>query len=122
MASLSVKLPLKYSSIDGFVMNKSIQRMLQQNLKMLLLTNPGERVMAPTFGVGLKMYLFSNQYEGIQDRISTKIHEQVKIYLPAIVISRLDFSGTNLDTNTLSLKIYYHVPGINVRDLVAITI
>ena len=69
MASLSVKLPLKYSSIDGFVMNKSIQRMLQQNLKMLLLTNPGERVMAPTFGVGLKMYLFSNQYEGIRDAI-----------------------------------------------------
>ena len=45
MSSLSVALPLRYSTTDGYEMNKSIKDVLKQNLKMLVLTNPGERVM-----------------------------------------------------------------------------
>ena len=30
--------------------------MIKQNLKMLILTNPGERVMDPEFGVGIKQF------------------------------------------------------------------
>mgnify|MGYP003354002300 CR=1 FL=1 len=37
----------------------SINKM-KQNFKILLLTNPGERVHFPKFGVGLRNYLFEN--------------------------------------------------------------
>lgn len=60
MSSLSVALPLKYSSIDGFEMNKDLKSLFRQNLKMLILTDPGERVMQPDFGVGMRRYLFQN--------------------------------------------------------------
>ena len=58
MSSLAVKLPLTRDSVDGFVMIKNLQTMVRQNFKMLLLTNPGERVMMPLYGDGLKQYLF----------------------------------------------------------------
>tara|TARA_R100001509_G_scaffold165461_1_gene147208 strand:- start:570 stop:1067 length:498 start_codon:yes stop_codon:yes gene_type:complete len=33
-------------------------RLVDQNIKMVLLTNPGERLSEPNFGVGLSRYLF----------------------------------------------------------------
>ena len=60
MSSLGVKLPLARDSSDGFGMIKNFKTMIKQNFKMLLLTNPGERVMEPDFGVGRKKFLFEN--------------------------------------------------------------
>ena len=60
MSSLAVKIPLTRDSIDGFAMIKDIRTLIKQNFKMLLLTYPGERVMEPEFGIGLRRFLFSN--------------------------------------------------------------
>jgi phage baseplate assembly protein W len=54
MSSLGVKLPLARDASDGYGMIKSFKTMIRQNFKMLLLTSPGERIMEPNFGVGLK--------------------------------------------------------------------
>ena len=64
MASFSVALPLCRDTTDGFVMIKKFKTLVRQNLKMLILTVPGERIMDPEFGVGLKTYLFQNFHEG----------------------------------------------------------
>ena len=56
---------LNKDSEDGFQLVKSLKQNIKQNLKMLLLTIPGERVMEPNFGVGLKTYLFSNFHQDI---------------------------------------------------------
>ena len=60
MSSFGVALPITKNSIDGFTMIKSFRRLIKQNLKMLILTAPGERVMEPEFGVGLRNFLFQN--------------------------------------------------------------
>ena len=58
MIGISPKLPLRVDSVDGFyALTKKITETLQQNLKMLVLTAPGERMMNPEFGVFLKMHL-----------------------------------------------------------------
>mgnify|MGYP000439218146 FL=1 len=60
MAGLSPKLPLTKDPQDGYALNKEYVELVQQNLKMILLTAPGERIMEPEFGVGLRNYLFQN--------------------------------------------------------------
>jgi len=50
MASFSVALPLEFDATDGFRMIKEFNSLIRQNLKMILLTDPGERVMDPLFG------------------------------------------------------------------------
>ena len=88
MASLSIKTPIVYDSTDGFAMNKTLPELVRQNLKMLILTNPGERVMDPNFGVGINRYLFSNFSENYQARIRSKINEQnINFYIDFIVNS-----------------------------------
>tara|TARA_R110002110_G_scaffold76726_1_gene201947 strand:- start:275 stop:643 length:369 start_codon:yes stop_codon:yes gene_type:complete len=122
MASLSVHLPLTFNSADGFTMIKSVKRMIKQNFKMLLLTSPGERVMEPDFGIGVKNYLFSMYSENVPAQLRSKIMEQVGIYLPVVSITSIDFRASNPDTNTLGLVITYRIPEIGAKDLIELTI
>jgi len=122
MASFSVALPLRRDSTDGFVMIKKFKTLVRQNLKMLILTVPGERIMDPEFGVGLKTYLFQNFHEGTLAEIDAKIREQTAKYLPVVSIIGLSFDQSEIDTNQLGIAIKFTIPNIGATDLLQITI
>ena len=122
MASLAVKLPLRKDSINGFTMITDFKTLIKQNFKMLLLTNPGERVMEPTFGVGMSRYLFTNFNQATFNTIESRIHEQVAIYMPVIQILEIAFDSSEIDSNMLQATIKYAIPTLNVKDLLEFTI
>ena len=115
MPGLSPKLPLQRDQIDGFyALNKTHVELVKQNFRMLLLTSPGERMMDPDFGVGMRTFLFEQDAQILQDQIVSKINEQVKIYLPFIRVEEVNFfasSAGELDynPNTLSVVIKYEI-------------
>ena len=122
MSSLGVKLPLARDPSDGFGMIKNFKTMIKQNFKMLLLTSPGERVMEPDFGVGVKKYLFENFNESTFAKIERDIVMQTRIYIPVIQIQEVSFDASNPDSNQLSIRIRYAIPNLNIKDLLEFTI
>tara|TARA_B100000214_G_C23524708_1_gene426638 strand:- start:126 stop:494 length:369 start_codon:yes stop_codon:yes gene_type:complete len=122
MSSIGVSLPLVYDQGDGFVMNKTLKRSINQNLKMLILTNPGERVMDPNFGVGVQRYLFANYSDDINSKIRSRINEQVKRYMPGLRIFSVEFYAENPDTNSIAFRIKYTIPDLGTSDLLEFTI
>tara|TARA_R100000995_G_C3435150_1_gene100448 strand:- start:307 stop:690 length:384 start_codon:yes stop_codon:yes gene_type:complete len=108
---------LDRSTEDGFALVKSLEQNIKQNLKMLLLTSPGERPMSPRFGVGMRRYLFEMQSDEVFAAIDSKIREQVSIYLPYIKIQRVQFDKSNIDKNQIKLKLVYSVPRISLNDV-----
>ena len=122
MSSIGVALPLLRSSNDGFEMLKTIKETVKQNLKTIILINPGERIMDPEFGVGIRRFLFSNFSEGVQAEIYDAIYKQVSIYLPAVTITNILFLNSDPDTNTLSFQVYYKLPNAGLNDLLEFTI
>ena len=108
---------LERSTEDGFALVKSLKLNIKQNLKMLILTNPGERVMIPRFGVGMRRYLFEMQSDEVFAAIDSKIREQVSIYLPYVKIQRVQFDKSNIDKNQIKLKLTYSVPRISLNDV-----
>jgi len=122
MASFSVALPLSYNVNDGYTMITSIKKLIKQNFKMLVLTNPGERVMNPRFGVGIEQFLFENFQQGTLANIDSKIREQAAIYLPAINILAINFGNIDPDNNHLGVHISYSIPTIAAKDLLEFTI
>ena len=121
MASFGVALPLQTDLADGFTMVKNLNTLVKQNLKMLILTIPGERVMEPNFGVGLSRYLFENFGQNTMSQISSKIREQAGIYLPAVEIRNITFGTTDPDSNYLGIAIEYSIPNIGITDLLELT-
>ncbi len=116
MSSFGVKLPITRDSADGYTTLKSVKRTLNQNLKMLILTNPGEKVMDVNYGVGINTFLFSTRPSQLKSQVEQKIREQVSTYLPVITIESIDFVE-QLDRNTMAMSITYRIPDLNTNDI-----
>tara|TARA_Y100000022_G_C12980500_1_gene253338 strand:+ start:11 stop:427 length:417 start_codon:yes stop_codon:yes gene_type:complete len=77
---------------------------VKSNLINVLLTEPGERVNLPDFGVGLKNLLFETTIDTAN--LEARIDNQVQIYIPEITLisAETDFSP---DEHILYIKITY---------------
>ena len=122
MSALAVKIPITKDSISGYTMIDDFDSLIKQNLKMLILTAPGERIMEPEFGVGIRKYLFENFNNNIYEQIDNDIRRQVERYMPAISIIEVSFAGSDIDTNLLGVSIIYSIPSIGIKDLLQFTI
>ena len=122
MSGLSPRLPLSVSTEDGFTLVQDIRTLVKQNLKMLILTSPGERVMEPDYGVGMKNFLFENSNQNSYRAIEQKIIEQVGKYMPVIKIKSINFDDVNIDNNTLGIQIQFSIDTLGVTDFLAFTI
>jgi len=116
---LSVALPLRIDPVDGaYGLNKTLVDMATQNLKMVILTSPGERVMEPEFGVGVRNYLFAQNSPGLSAQLRDRISQQVSKYLPYISLNNLQvFSPSilgDIDNTRLNIVINYSIPAANV--------
>ena len=96
--------------------------MIKQNLKMLILTNPGERVMEPDFGVGIKRFLFNSFSSDVYSQIDSKIRQQIGIYMPTVTVKEVNFYSIEPDSNQVAFRLVYSIPAIAVNDLLEITI
>ena len=122
MYSFGVQIPLTYDSISGFTELTSVKKTIKQNLKMLLLTNPGERVMDARFGVGIKRILFENFSSVNESEVEELIKQQVRTYLPVITGINVIFPSVDQDNNYLGIRIEYSIAQIATTDFIEITI
>ena len=108
---LSAALPLIVNEQDGpYRLNKIIPELARQNLKMVILTNPGERVMIPEFGVGLSSYIFENDSPQLRSDIIGRISSQVSEYLPYIFLENISVNPFGENDNQLIVSIGYFIP------------
>lgn len=108
-----------------------LTKVIDQNLKMVLLTSPGERLMRPDFGVGLRKYLFENessintgvQYDNGRALLPLRenIISQISKFVPYIRIQNLEIGGSSYD-NMLNIKIKYFVEESQVSSTYELTV
>ena len=124
MAGFSPKLPLTLDPDDGYTLTKTLKEVAKQNFKMLVLTNPGERMMDPEFGVGILAYLFESNTKATHSRIDARIREQAAKYLPYINIEDIEYSSReqnpDIVDNFLGVSISYNIKKLAVRDVLEI--
>lgn len=106
--TFSPKLPLIIDIDENYQYINTINLNLRQKLKMILMTNPGEKIMDPLFGVGIKKYLFeaengfinveiNNQEKNFfindyKSELEGKIKQQCAKYSPDIKINLVEVS------------------------------
>tara|TARA_R100000808_G_C2049889_1_gene85895 strand:- start:67 stop:444 length:378 start_codon:yes stop_codon:yes gene_type:complete len=117
MSGLAVELPLSRNSLDGFKLIKNFKKLAHQNLKMLILTNPGERMMTPDFGVGLRRYIFRAKSPSVAIEIKSKIQEQISRYIPAVTLKDVSVEGLDTPDNKIFVKVIYFIPALNEFDI-----
>ena len=135
---IAPRLPMHRDSESGIALTQTIKENTRQNLKMLLLTSPGERIMHANYGVGLRRMLFNPEFDVVRE-LNSKIKSQVASYLPYVsivqikistptsgdldqFISRINLLPTASDISdyTLGLAIRFKIRGATTDDWVLI--
>jgi phage baseplate assembly protein W len=125
MPGITPKLPLLVDSYDGhYKLIKDYKELVKQNFKNLVLTSPGERVMDPEFGVGIRNYLFEQDDLTLRSAIQSRISQQVSRYMPFVQIIETSFSSQLSDpdfgNNQLAVRIRYVILPLDQIDTLEI--
>lgn len=123
MEGYSPKLPLILDAVDGpYALNKTSLDTIKQDFKMLLLTNPGERIMNPDFGVGIRSLLFEQDTQQLRERIISRITTQTQRYLSFLTIVDINLSGIGANENEINVLITYYIPTLNLNEQLNLSI
>jgi len=116
-----ITLPIQRGNTGYFNQAFSSFEQAKSNLKNLLLTKKGERVMQPNFGTGLHELLFEQLDDTFETKLEDTITKNVNYWLPYINIKQIDIEMTDemKDRNTANMKIEFTVG--NQIDLQEIT-
>ena len=111
--AIGVNLP--FSEPGVFTPNFQIRDAVKNNLINYLLTNPGERLENPTFGAGLREYIFnainSENFDFIKENLQDKIDQNFdNIEILSINV------GRNVNENTINVSINYKIPNTGIND------
>ena len=114
--AIGIKIPFDSPSVFTFTFTTKEQ--VKYNLINLILTDPGEKILNPTFGVGLRRYLFEPEIDQdiLQDIIQTQINRNIPyVTLNDVTIQNdpdkntsyvtIDYSLINSETDTLTFNI-----------------
>jgi phage baseplate assembly protein W len=121
---IGLSLPIKNSNTGYFGLNYLSKDQIKDNIRNLLRTKEGERLMHPTFGTGLKSILFSNITDDIETKITRTIENAFATWLPYITLDTIevDISDEMKDRNKVGISIDYII-GDNIEtDTVFFTI
>jgi phage baseplate assembly protein W len=104
--STGVGVSLPFNGPGVFNVNYTTKDQIKSNLINLVLTEPGERVYKPFFGVGLNSLLFEQDIQ--KEELKTKIQEAISQdeRLNKINISNVNINK-DINTNTINVTIEY---------------
>jgi len=128
MPGIAPRLPLANDAQDGLALIRTYENLVRQNLKHLILTNPGERIMDPLFGVGIKQFLFEPNDTIVWSNITATIHKQVQKYMPYLEIIDISFmepGSQNSEfgvSNYLPISIEYTIIPLGMEDVLDFTV
>lgn len=109
-----------------FPVNFTTISQAKNNLKNLILTHKGERLMQPDFGCDIWLILFEPIIEDtIEANIERSILEAVDRWLPYLNIDEIifDYDENDIDTNKIMLDIKFSLKSNqNIRDSVQINV
>ena len=114
-ASKAVGVNIPFSGNAVFISNYLTKDAIKNNLVNFFLTNPGERFLNPTFGGGLRPFIFEQITRDNLDFLREDINEKLSLYFPNITVNDLVVTG-QVDTNRIDVTLTYSVANTNISD------
>jgi Bacteriophage baseplate protein W len=91
----------------------SYEEDIRQSIQIILATNPGERVMRPEFGAGLRDFVFEPADLTTVNRVMTRVREALIDFEPRISVQNVNVTIDPVTKNTLYISITYAVRATN---------
>lgn len=119
-SSAAVGISLPFNGPSVFKSNFQTKDSIKYNLINFFLTNPGERMLNPSFGGGLRDFIFEQIDNNTTEFLLADITSKVNAFFPNINIESLDVTR-NEDNNQITINFTYSVVNTNIQDEINIS-
>lgn len=113
---LNLKFPMVQGSDGAFATNSDTLHAVADDLKILILTNHGERPCQYNFGANLRSLIFEAEGDNLAQQIKDHIHSAVSTWMPFVTIRDIlvltQANSPLIPENTIRLKISFTVGAI----------
>lgn len=108
--AIGITLPLTFGE-NTFEQSYLTKDQVKSNIKNLLLTKRGERILQPEFGSGLQSLLFEQNVDDLEGRIEDTINESLEQWLPYVTADQINIESTDelRDSNRLNVSIDFRI-------------
>jgi phage baseplate assembly protein W len=124
--SVGVSLPFTLGNNGFFAVTYTTKEQVKSDLKNLILTNRGERLMQPEFGCNLRQAIFEQIGPETYSYIRSEIENSIQRWLPYIIVNDVNVTSdaTSKDNNRINVQLDYTLAyaGNNSRDSINITV
>jgi phage baseplate assembly protein W len=100
--------PLQISQQGGFALAKGIND-IEQSIRIVLGTAPGERMMRPEFGCRIHELVFAPDNASTRKLVSYFVEEALKRWEPRIEVKEVESSSDPAQDGALMVQIKYQV-------------
>ena len=118
--NVAVGVNLPFSGPSVFTPNYTTAQAIKNNIINFFLTNPGEIPMNPTFGGGLRNFIFSQIEEENIEGLKSNVELKLQQYFPYINVDSLEVLR-NDEYNTLTVKLFYSITNTDLQNNLTLT-
>tara|TARA_R110001606_G_scaffold397970_1_gene575897 strand:- start:179 stop:586 length:408 start_codon:yes stop_codon:yes gene_type:complete len=116
--AIGINLPLNGPGV--FNSTYISQKAIKNNLINFFLTNPGERPLNPSFGAGLRVFLFEQSNEPTFENLNGFISSKLEAFFPEVKILKLDVLSPDDEPNNIVITLNYSIDNTNINDSINI--
>ena len=114
-----VNLPFNGEAV--FSSNYTYAQSQKFNLLNWLLTNPGERVNQPTFGFGLRLFIFEQINSNNLDSLKELLSDEISTIFPTVVVENITLTG-NSDLSSVTLTLEFSIANTKEKEILTATV
>ncbi|MFP3507266.1 GPW/gp25 family protein [Burkholderia sp. SIMBA_062] len=103
------RFPLTFLPKGGVEMSAGVKN-VEQSLKMLFSTQPGERIMRSDYGCDMQSMVFANLSDGTLAALRTRVVESIARYEPRVRVTAVDCEEAPELEGLLRITVSYQLP------------
>jgi uncharacterized protein len=98
---------------DGSIAVAVYEEDIRQAIRIILGTNPGERLMRPDFGAGLNTFVFEPLNTSTMALVKTRVEDALINWEPRIDVEEVKVTASGPERNRLLIDMTYRVRATN---------
>jgi len=118
--NIAIGVSLPFNGPSGpFNSTYSTKDQIKSNLINLILTNKGERVFNPEFGMDLRKVLFEGMVDDLTSVIQDLIVMNINMFIPEVIVNNINVIQ-NKDNNSISITVQYSLAISGTSDQITV--
>jgi phage baseplate assembly protein W len=107
--------------VAGVMSYPTLQQSVQDAIRIILTTRPGEQLMTPYFGAGLQNFLEEGNTVAVRRQIQSTIQSGLQQYENRITVDAVEVTPVDGAPSEVHIQIYYRVVRTNTPGQTGVT-